>query len=295
MTKRVIVLINECSRRAKHLNVRRQVASALCANDPSITIAATQPGKVVEQARQFAKEADLVVAVGGDGTVQSVGEGLAGSGAALGIIPTGTGNDLARTLGILLDVVKAVQVLFGGEPQPMDAVRYRCRGGEGLCLNVAGVGFDAAVAQRVNQGFRFMQGTAAYLTAVALCLTSYRPARISLSVDGRRFEVDAMLCAVANAQYYSGGMKIVPHARVDDGRLDGVIVFDVSKMEFLRQFPRVFRGTHIRHPAVQTFQGEKVSIESARPMPVLVDGEIVGSTLAEFEIVPGALRVVRPA
>jgi diacylglycerol kinase (ATP) len=199
---------------------------------------------------------------------------------------------LARTLGIPADPVLAADFLFENEPIPMDAVRYRCSSGDGYSLNIAGVGFDASVAQRINDGFRFLKGTTAYLAAVLQCLASYRPVRLTIAVDGETFETSAMLCAVANARYYGGGMKIAPNASVDDGLIDVVVVGGISKPEFLRQFPRVFKGTHLSHPAVKCLRGRTVRIDSSEPIPVLADGEIVGLPPAEFEIVPGTVKVV---
>lgn len=234
----------------------------------------------------------MVVAAGGDGTIHAVAQGLINTNVPLGILPMGTGNDLARTLGIPSDPVLAAGLLFDHEPLPMDAVRFRCSGSEGYSLNIAGVGFDATVAQRINDGFRFLRGTTAYLAAVLQCLTTYRPVQLSITFDGETFESDAMLCAVANARFYGGGMQIAPNAKVDDGLIDVVVVGGVSKLEFLRQFPRVFKGTHLSHPAVRSFRGKSVLIGSNEPIPVLADGEIVGLTPVEFKVVPGALRVV---
>jgi len=271
-----------------------EVESVLRAKSPSVRVEPTELGQIARQAKDFAGQADLVVAAGGDGTIHGVGQGLIGTDAVLGVIPMGTGNDLARTLGIPLDPVQAARSLFQSRPTPIDAILYRCEGGEGCCLNVAGVGFDASVAQRINHGFRFLKGTSAYLAAVGCCLATYRPVQLSISLDGTTLEADAMLCAIANAQYYGGGMKIAPEAKIDDGWIDVIVVRGISKLEFLRQFPRVFRGSHLSHPAVQSFRCKRVGIESRLPIPILADGEIVGSTPAEFEIAPRALRVAMP-
>jgi len=293
MSKRLIVLRNFCSGRRKTFYLWPEVIRVLQSKSPSVKVVPTELGRIAEQARELAAEADIVVAAGGDGTIHAVAAGLIGSNTPLGIIPMGTGNDLARTLGIPSDPVLAAGLLSDGEPSPMDAVRFRCSGSEGYSLNIAGVGFDASVAQRINDGFRFLKGTSAYLAAVLQCLASYRPVYLSISVDGESFATSAMLCAVANAQYYGGGMKIAPNASVNDGLIDVVVVGGVSKLEFLRQFPRVFKGTHLSHPAVRCLQGRSVRIEASAPIPVLADGEIVGLTPVEFEMVPEALKVVR--
>lgn len=294
MAKRIIVLRNEYSGRKATHNIWPNIESALYVKSPSVKFVATELGRIAEQARELSADADLLAVAGGDGSIHDAAQGLVGSEVPLGIIPTGTGNDLARTLGIPLNPVEAASQLLEYEPQPIDAIHYRCSGVEGFSVNIAGVGFDAAVAQRINSGFRYLKGTSAYLAAVLQCLASYRPVQLTISVDGEAFETGAMLCAVANAQFYGGGMKVAPLSKIDDGLIDLVIVSGVSKFEFLRQFPRVFKGTHLTHPAVKCLKGRQIRIETPTPSPVLADGEIVGMTPVEFEIVPKAIRVARP-
>jgi diacylglycerol kinase (ATP) len=161
-------------------------------------------------------------------------------------------------------------------------------------LNVAGCGFDAVVARRVNQGFRFLHGTAAYVAAVLHSLATFRPATLRLTLDGDIREERAMLCSVANARCYGGGMWIAPDARLDDGLFDLCLLREVGMVEFLRAFPRVFRGTHTTHPKVTMLRARHIVIESEPPLPVLIDGEVVGTTPAEFILAPHAISVMSP-
>lgn len=249
---------------------------------------------VAQQARELAAVSDVVAAAGGDGTLSGVLAGVLGTDAALAIIPLGTGNDFARTLGLHNDLDKAIYIAAHGTPIATDAIRWTCGGREGWMLNVGGAGFDAVVARRINEGFRFLRGTAAYLAAVAASLAKYRPVEITATLDGDTVRGPAMLVAVANAQSYGGGMKIAPTASIDDGLLDVVTVGDVGPLEFVRQFPKVFRGAHLGHPKVSARAGRHLVLESARPIPVLADGELIGDTPATFELVPGAVRIMRP-
>jgi diacylglycerol kinase (ATP) len=249
------------------------------------------PGDATELAREAAAGgANIVVAAGGDGTVGEVVNGLVGTEAALGVIPMGTGNDFARSIGLGGDVDKAIFNLLEGVPMAIDVGRTQGR----YFVNVAGCGFDAVVAQRVNRGFKSLHGTSAYLAAVWQTLWEYRASQIRLTLDAEVIESKAMLCSVANARYYGGGMRIAPDAMLTDGLYDICLLEEVGKVEFLRAFPRVFKGTHTTHPAVKMRRSKYVKVESDRPLPVLVDGEIVGTTPVEFEMLEGGLTLIGP-
>lgn len=246
------------------------------------------PEEAVSLARRAAEEgAQVVAAAGGDGTCGDVVNGLAGTTAHLGILPLGTGNDFARTLGFGTDLARAVDALFSGSPRPLDLGLANGR----RFLNIAGCGFDAVVAERINRGIRFLRGTPAYLAAVLQTLAAYHPVPLRLTLDGVTHEAPAMLCCVANAQSYGGGMRIAPDARFDDGLFDICLLKAAGRIEFLRAFPRVFQGTHVTHPKVQMFRARRVCIESDPPLPVLVDGEVIGRTPLDAQILPYALTV----
>lgn len=263
-------------------------------NAPGTAISTGQfnPGSGANLAREAALAgADLVVAAGGDGTIGEVANGLVGTSATLGVLPLGTGNDFARTIGIGTDLNLAARTLGQGQAQTIDLGKLD-RGG--YFINVAGCGFDAEVATRVNHGFRYLRGTTAYVAAVLQTLRSFRPTRVTIEHDGEVCEELVMLCAIANARTYGGGMRIAPHAELDDGLFDVVLVGDVSRSEFLRAFPRVFKGTHLSHPKVQHFRCSSIRVSSNKGLAVLADGEEVGSTPASFQVVPNAVKVMMP-
>lgn len=250
------------------------------------------PGEATLIARQAANEGTpVVVAAGGDGTLGEVANGLVGTSTRLGILPLGTGNDFARGVGIGEGLAVAIDNLFTSKPHGVDLGRA----GDRYFINVAGCGFDAAVAQRVNRGFRFLHGTAAYVAAVYQTLMTFKPTQMRITVDGEQITERALLCTVANNQSYGGGMRIAPLAQVDDGWLDVCIVKAVSKIEFVRIFPRVFTGTHITHPRFMMLKAKRVWVESQPPVPVLVDGDVPGSTPVEFTVHPSAIQVILPA
>ena len=231
---------------------------------------------------------DLVVVCGGDGTLNGVVNGLAGSRVALGLVPLGTGNDFARAIGVPLDPEKAIRQIAAGDSRKVD---LGVRDGRRF-INVAGCGFDAEVARCVNAGLGRLNGAAAYVTAVVRTLWTFRPGRFRVSVDGSVFDGPAMLCAVANGIGYGGGMRVAPRARYDDGLLDVCIVGACGRAEFLSAFPRVFRGAHLNHPKVSYLRGCTVRIECDPPQPVLIDGELDTMTPARFEVLPNALEFV---
>lgn len=237
---------------------------------------------------------DVVIASGGDGTVNTVLQGLVGTQTALAILPAGTGNDFARTIGVQ-ELGKALGAIGSGVTRPCDLGRWRSDNAEGYFLNVAGCGFDAAVARRINEGVRFLRGTPAYLVALLLELGRYKPIRYEIVADGERLDCDAMLCAIANARSYGGGMHIAPEAEIGDGLLDLVIVNRMSKFEFISQFPKVFKGSHICHPKVVHKRFRELRIVPACPAPILFDGELAHSASLEVTVVPDAIQVVVPA
>lgn len=250
------------------------------------------PGHGIALAAQAAQRGvQIVAAAGGDGTLNEVVNGLVGTQARLGLLPFGTGNDCARHLGIGTDLKKGVQALSTGRPRPADLGRVHDR----WFINVAGCGFDAVVAARVNRGFRTLRGTAAYVAAVIHSLMTFPPARLRLTLDGEVHELRALMCSVANTSSYGGGMRIAPDARIDDGLFDVCVIKAAGRIEFLRAFPRVFRGTHTSHPKVLMFRASTVHVESDSPLPVLIDGDIFGTTPAEFTLAPHAIEIMTPA
>ena len=251
----------------------------------------SRPGQATELARQAAEEgASIVVAAGGDGTCGEVANGIIGTPALLGVLPLGTGNDFARCAGIGENLQIAVENLFTGKPRRIDLGSVAGR----YFINVAGCGLDAAVAKRVNQGFRFLHGTAAYVAALFQTILTFKPVSMRITIDGEEQHLNALLCTVANTQSYGGGMRIAPYAQIDDGLLDVCIVKAVNKLEFVSVFPRVYSGTHITHPCFLMHTARRVHVESTPPVPVLVDGDVMGTTPVEFTVHPGAIEVILP-
>jgi diacylglycerol kinase (ATP) len=236
--------------------------------------------------------ADVIVALGGDGHAAAVGEALVGTGVALAVLPAGSANDYARSLRMPRRNVRgAVATIIRGEIRLVDTIRVRNSGAERHFLNVVGTGFDAAVAERAER-IPYLRGTGRYVVALARELPRFQAAEIELTIDGERHAQRAMMVAIANGHSYGGGMRIAPEASLDSGWLEVCIVGDVSKAEFVRAFPRVFRGTHVSHPRVTMLRGREVTVAADRPLTLMADGENVGQLPAHVSVAGKALAVV---
>jgi YegS/Rv2252/BmrU family lipid kinase len=242
---------------------------------------------------QAAGAVDVVVAVGGDGTVGACAAGLADAGpaprAALGVVPAGGGNDAARSLGLPAgDPLAAAALLPRLRRRPADLATVAGRG----YLNVAGAGFDSEVNRLANQRLRWAGNRPRYVGAVLAQLAVGRVAGFELVLDGRAERLTGWLVAVANGPGYGGGMRVAPQASLADGLLDVVVIGAVGKLEFLRTFPKVFTGRHVEHPAVAVHRAARVELDADRTLAVYADGEPAGNLPATFEVRPAALAVL---
>jgi diacylglycerol kinase (ATP) len=260
----------------------------------------------VRLAREAFDDGRGVVACGGDGTVNALAGVAADSGSVLAIVPTGAGNDFARHLGLdqrrWLDTIP---LLTTGRIGTVDLGRAELTGPAAVArrdapmrwfTSVANAGFDSE-ANRWANGVQWASGTTLYVLAVLRTLATYRPHRFRLTVDGDDHDIEAWLVAVGNTRGYAGGMLITPAAELDDGQLDVCVVGPVSRAGFLRSFPRVFRGTHVSHPAVDMYRGkviELASLDQSVPIELYGAGERIGALPARMEGVPAALQVIVP-
>jgi YegS/Rv2252/BmrU family lipid kinase len=244
----------------------------------------------------------LVVALGGDGTISEVADGLvqAEGHAEMGIIPRGTGGDFRRTLGIENELFKAAERVRKSLPRNVDVGRIRYiahHGGETTrhFINVASFGFSSVVAQRANNSSKRLGGRVSFLSAVVRSLLTYDNAEVTVSVDGgeaRRMTV--LLAAVGNGRFFGGGMKICPEAKLDDGSFDLVAVGDLGRFEVLAKIHRIYSGDHLSMKEVRSTRCRHVRVSPAEPsqeIPVEIDGETPGRLPASFEILEGALRL----
>ena len=244
----------------------------------------------------------LVVALGGDGTISEVADGLvaAGRNTEMGVIPRGTGGDFRRSLGIENELLSAAEHLRKSKARPVDVGRVSFvahDGGESSrhFLNVTSVGFSSVVARRANQGTKRLGGRISFLSAVVNSLVTYDNAEVNISIDGgepRRMTL--LLAAVGNGRYFGGGMKICPEAFLDDGYFDFVTVGDLGRLEVLAKIHRIYSGNHLSMKEVRSIRCRQVQltpVDAKGEIPLEIDGETPGRLPARFEMLPGALRL----
>ncbi len=236
---------------------------------------------------------DALVVAGGDGTANLGANACAGTDIPLVVLPAGTGNDNARSLGMpRKDIPAIARLISDGRTRRIDAGRCVTADGELWWLGVLGGGFDTLVNTR-GRSLTALHGTPRYLAAVALELPRFTGIPYVVQVDDQRIETEAMLVAVANGGTFGGGMKVCPDASMTDGLFDVMILHKIGRGEFLRIFPKVFSGGHVSHPAVEILRGRRVHLE-ADGIDSQADGEDFLPLPVDLEVVPGALAVVAP-
>jgi diacylglycerol kinase (ATP) len=291
---RLAVAINPQASFGKRRAVGPAVVSALQASGHDVIVLAQPNYELLrrETARVIEEDGvDALVVVGGDGMI-SLGVGIvAETSVGLGIVATGTGNDMARTLGLPIDdadaSIAALKAALAADPRRIDLGRVRHGELTTWFACVLSAGFDAVVNERANRMTR-PRGSHRYTIAMVRELLSFRPASYRLKVDGVPQTAEAMLVSVANGRSIGGGMKIVPQAEVDDGLLDLFVVDRMPRHRLLRVFPRVFRGEHLSLPEVHITRVRTVELD-AEGIVAYADGERVGPLPVEVSVAPAAL------
>jgi YegS/Rv2252/BmrU family lipid kinase len=300
VSPRAFIVVNPAAGGGRTGRVWRRLEGPLRTSGLDFTVRETTgPGGATLLARTAADDGwPLVVAVGGDGTLNEVVNGLVDADgrarAALGAILTGRGRDAARNLGLAANPEAAARRLLQGEDVSIDLGRasWPATGAVRWFVNSAGVGFDAEVARRAAAAGG--SGTLPYLMSILGALRHYRPvAGVIRHDDGQTWSGAMTMAVVANGPYYGGGMKIAPAADPLDGVLDLVTLGAVGRLELLRWLPSVYRGTHVANAKVTVRRLAEARIDATPPAPVHVDGEAGGTTPVEFAIRPKALRLRR--
>ncbi len=261
-------------------------------------------GHATELARQaLADGYQTIVAVGGDGTVNEVVNGLIGenekphthSAVTLGIIPGGTGSDLVRTIGIPSEHEGACRRLLRGGTRLIDLglIEYTAQGRKRrrYFVNAAGLGLDGEIVERLKRSSKALGGTIPYLKSLILTLMTYESKDIEARFDDVQCRQRASSVIVCNGRYLAGGMHMVPYALLDDGLFDVVLLSDIGKLDLLANIYRVYRGTHLTHPKISTYRVKEVQIGARQRMLIQADGELIGEAPVTLRVIPRALQV----
>lgn len=290
MRAELTLLVNPTSGHGRGMRVAREAADRLRGAGVSVRVV---HGRDAAEAADVAREAvaaapDALVAVGGDGLTHIAAQAAAHTDVPVGLVPAGTGNDLARALGVPLDTAAATATLLAGTPRTIDLGRV----GDDLFAGVMYAGFDSAVNERVNR-MSWPSGRLRYDLAILLELRVFEPRRFLIELDGEERQVDAMFVSIGNTSSYGGGLQICPAALPDDGLFDVTVIGPVARRKVPFLMPRLYRGTHVTLPAVHTYRAKSVAL-AATGVTAYADGERVGRLPQRAEIVPAALQVITP-
>jgi len=259
-----------------------------------------RPAPLVELAREAAAAHELLVVVGGDGTLNEVVNGIADLDAEIAVLPAGTGQDFGRTHGIPQRFDDAVRVALEGVPRRVDLGRAEFRDTSGAdavrhFANVGSVGMSGAVAARANGMSKRLGGRVTFFYALAREFVAWRNTEVTVTLaDGTERHGPMHDVLVANGEWHAGGMRVAPGAAPDDGLFHVITIGDVTKVDFLTTAPRLYSGKYVLHPRVEVLTSAAVTVDAAEPLPLELEGEPVGTTPVRFTIVPQALRVRVP-
>jgi YegS/Rv2252/BmrU family lipid kinase len=249
------------------------------------------PADAARIARDAVKDHDVIVGIGGDGTINEIVPALLFSTRPFGIVPAGTGNDFIKSLNIPNHIDKAVEIVIRGKTKVIDAGKINNR----YFANGVGIGFDAAVNRAGHSINHSRRGLLLYLCALLKTLGRYKPVRMTVTMNGETVDKDFFLLTVGNGTTVGGGFRLTPFAKLDDGLLDVTMIKPIALLPLLRHLPKVFMGTIDRAAEYATLsRTTKLIVESSAPVPVHLDGEIYPEDARRFEIevVPRALTVI---
>ncbi|SDL15148.1 diacylglycerol/lipid kinase family protein [Natronincola ferrireducens] len=252
-------------------------------------ILTTKIGEAEEIAAEaVGKDFSTIVAVGGDGTIHEVLNGMAGSDKILGIIPAGTGNDLGRTLNLPKKTEAALEMILKGKTKEIDLGRMRDK----YFINFASIGLDAVIASEANSIKKYFSGRFAYVVAALKGITTFKSNKLQFIIDDKKFYCDVLMITLCNGIYYGGGMKVAPKADLQDGYFDICVIKNINKLKLLLLFPTIFWGKHTGYKEVDFYKGKKVQIFAEKPLQINADGEITDVESLEFEVAKQKLKVI---
>jgi YegS/Rv2252/BmrU family lipid kinase len=291
VSRRFALLVNPASAGGKGLDALPSVHETLDALGASHrTLLTRSIEHAQEQAAAAASAGETVLAVSGDGLLRPIAAALKNTESAVALIPCGRGNDFARVLGVPSEPAAAARVAVEGAERLVDVATV-----DGTpFVGIASFGFDSD-ANRIANDTKRIKGDAVYLYAALRALAAWKPAAFSVTVDGSLHQATGFSVVVGNSKAYGGGMYVLPQAELDDGRLDVLIAKETSKLTFLRELPKTFKGKHLDSPHAVFLRGEVIEVATDRPFVIYADGDPIGATPATLRVEPRCLRVIAPA
>jgi YegS/Rv2252/BmrU family lipid kinase len=298
---RLVLIANPRAGRGRVGQEMPELERQLLANKLTYRIVETEgPGHATRVAREALQAGErFLVAVGGDGTVHEVVNGMieddrpVADDAVLGVVAAGSGSDFVRTFGLPGDATRAVRHLAGDRTFRIDAVRLDFQDGDDPAsryfANIAEAGLGGATVARAERLPRRL-GRSRYFLGFWLSLSGHKPAELTVHADRKEWTGRGNNVVVANCQFYGGGMKISPRSYPGDGLLD-VQISTGPRSEAFTLLPKIYRGEHVPHPHIKEMRGALVTVEAERPLPVEADGEVLGTTPATFTVLPQALAL----
>jgi YegS/Rv2252/BmrU family lipid kinase len=242
-----------------------------------------------EQALAAAAAEETVVAIGGDGLVGTLAGALMNTKSPLGIVPGGRGNDFARVLGIPSAVPEATRLVVEGEERLVDVAAVNGK----PYVGIASVGIDSDANKLANET-KAVKGNLVYFYAGMWALVRWKPATFEVKVDGQAHSVTGYGVAIANSKAYGGGIYLVPHAELDDGRLDVMLTRDHGKLHWIAGGLKAFKGRHVDDPNLQWLSGSEIEVSADRPFTVYADGDPIADLPVTVSVSRQALRVIAP-
>lgn len=285
------IITNPTSRKGHGERLTKLITGALAEKEIEYTLSHTS---LEEDATSLARKAadageDLVLCIGGDGTVSGVAGGLVNSNTALGIIPAGTGDDFARYLGIPKNPLDALDIALNGKPLSIDAAMANDR----VFINAAGSGFDVEVLHRTLGYKKIFHGLPAYVLGVLSAVFGYPQMDVKIEYNGRVIEQKSLILSVANGQYIGGGMHVAPLADSSDGLFDVLYVDEIARWRIPFLLAGFIGGSHLKWPIVHHFRCEELTVTTS-DSSLQLDGEIFSEKTVKYKILPNSIRVMVP-
>jgi diacylglycerol kinase (ATP) len=297
MTLDIFVIVNPAAGGGRARREKVAVAEYLSSHGRRVEFSESRNSEDVRKqaAQAAAAGCAYVVALGGDGTFHHLVEGIQGTAAAAGLLPAGNGNDIARALGIPADPMRAADAFLHSSPRAIDLIRAGFADGRvALSICAAGMGLDAEAANLANTRFNRWPGVARYLAGALWTYFEGAAFELRAEIDGAAWNGRALLAVVANAAEYGSGVRIAPAAKIEDGWLDVVLVRDLAWTRLLEAIPIVLTSGDLRFQEVERFRSRRVRLEADRKVKVHGDGEALGKSPVEFEILPQGIRIMAP-